>query len=328
MPRPAAPTAPAARRRPATALVRTYAMAERSSHLDFDIRDQASRAPLTEIHKHAYFQIQVNLAGETQHQIGGALRPFPTRALSFVLPHRMHRVPHPPGTRWLVINFSQAFLRPDLQLDPLDLEDVALAIAPELAPFQFQEHLDFMFDDASFAEIQVLLDAMQRENSARRLGSLALIRGCLLQLLALCCQRYETELLALAASQAQRGSRRAALDRVQRYLRENLAGEPTLAAAAEAASLSPNYLAHMVKKETGRTFTELLTERRLALAQELLLSTGARIGEIARRCGFADEAYFARRFRQWHSLSPRAWREQMRALAPGPIAIPSKSCVE
>ncbi len=297
-------------RRKVAAPVRVYAMAERSSHLDFDIRDQSRRAPLTEIHKHEYFQIQVNLAGETQQQIGGALRPFPTRALSFVLPHRMHRVPHPPGTRWLVINFSQAFLWPDLQVDPLDLEDVPLAVAPELAPFQFQEHLDFLFDDASFAEIQSLLDTLQRENTARRLGSLALIRGCLLQLLALCCRRYETELLALAAGQAQRGSRRAALDRVQRYLRENLAGEPTLAAAAEAASLSPNYLAHLLKKETGRTFTELLTERRLALAQELLLGSAARISEIARRCGFADEAYFARRFRQWHGLSPRAWREQ------------------
>lgn len=313
MPRPTSTPAPAARRSKAAAPVRTYAMAERSSHLDFDIRDQSRRAPLTEIHKHEYFQIQVNLAGETQQQIGGALRAFPTRALSFVLPHRMHRVPHPPGTRWLVINFSPAFLRPDLQVDPLDLEDVPLAVAPELAPFQFQEHLDFVFDAEAFAEIQTLLDTMQRENVARRLGSLALIRGCLLQLLALCCRRYEAELLALAAGQAQQGSRRAALARVQRYLRENLAGEPTLAAAAEAASLSPNYLAHLVKKETGRTFTELLTERRLVLAQELLLSTGARIGEIARRCGFVDEAYFARRFRQWHGLSPRAWREQMQA---------------
>ena len=82
--------------------------------------------------------------------------------------------------------------------------------------------------------------------------------------------------------------------------------------AAEAASLSPNYLTHLIKKETGKTFTELLTERRLALAQELLLATGERIGEIARRCGFADEAYFARRFRQWHGLSPRAWRERQR----------------
>lgn len=292
--------------------VRTYAMVERSSHLDFDIRDQSLRAPLTQPHKHEYFQIQVNLAGDTQHHVGGTVRPFTARTLSFVLPHRMHLVPHPPGTRWLVVNFSQRFLRPDLAVDPLDLEDVPLALAPELAPFQFQEHLDFTFDEAGFAEVLALLGTMQRENAARRLASLARIRGCLLELLALTCQRWEGELLALAATQAQQGSRRAALARVLRYLRDELAGEPTLADAAEAASLSPNYLTHLIKKETGKTFTELLTERRLALAQELLLATGERIGEIARRCGFADEAYSARRFRQWHGLSPRAWRERQR----------------
>ena len=295
-----------------SSMVRTYAMVERSDHLDFDIRDQGQRAPLTLPHKHEYFQIQVNLAGETQQHIGGTLRPFPPRCLSFVLPHRMHLVPHPAGTRWLVVNFSQRFLRPDLNVDPLDLEDVPLTLAPELAPFQFQEHLDFVFDEAPFGEVLALLDSMQRENAARRLGSEAAIRGALLQLLALSCRHWEVELRALATAQAQQGSRRAALARVLRYLREQLAGEPTLAAAAEAACLSPNYLAHLIKKETGKTFTELLTERRLARAQELLLATTDRIGEIARRCGFADEAYFARRFRQWHGQSPRAWREQQR----------------
>ncbi|UDF36823.1 UNVERIFIED_ORG: AraC family transcriptional regulator [Shinella sp. XGS7] len=289
--------------------VRLYGMAERSEHLDFDIRDQSRRAPLTQPHKHEYFQIQVNLAGETVQHIGSAQRPFPTRALSFVLPHRMHWVPHPAGTRWLVLNFSLRFLRPELAVDPLDLEDVPLNVAPELAPFQFQEHLDFVFAPAEFEPVQALLDLMQRENAARALGSELALRGALLQLLALTCRRWEAELRALAAAQAQQGSRRAALDRVLRYLREQLAGEPTLGAAAEAACLSPNYLAHLIKKETGRTFTELLTERRLALAQELLLGSGARIGEIARRCGFADEAYFARRFRQWHGQSPSAWRE-------------------
>ena len=290
--------------------VRTYAMVERSSHLDFDIRDQSGRTPLTQPHKHEYFQIQVNLGGDTQHQIGGVARPFTARTLSFVLPHRMHLVPHPPGTRWLVVNFSQSFLWPHLDVAPLDLEDVPLALAPELAPFQFQEHLDFTFGEEAFAQVLGLIGVLQRENAGRRLASAAAIRGALLQLLALTCQQWEGELRALAAAQAQRGSRRAAMARVLRYLRDELAGTPTLADAAQAACLSPNYLAHLVKKETGKTFTDLLTERRLALAQELLLATGERIGEIARRCGFADEAYFARRFRQWHGLSPRAWREE------------------
>jgi AraC-like DNA-binding protein len=288
-------------------------MVERSNHLDFDIRDQSGRAPLTQPHKHEYFQIQVNAAGDTQQHVGGSVRPFPARSLSFVLPHRVHLVPHPPGSRFMVINFSQRFLRPDLQVDPLDLEDVPVTQAPELAPFRFQEYLDFSFDEDGFAEVMRLITAMQHENQVRRFGSLESIRGQLLQLLALTLRRWEADLLRLATSQAQLTSRRDAMTRVIRFVRDHLAEEVALTDAAAAAFLSPNYLAHLIKKETGKTFTEIVTERRLERAQELLMSTAARISDIARQCGFADEAYFTRRFRQWHGMSPRQWRDSMRA---------------
>jgi AraC-like DNA-binding protein len=82
----------------------------------------------------------------------------------------------------------------------------------------------------------------------------------------------------------------------------------SLADAAAAADLSPNYLAHLIKKETGRTFTDLVTERRMERAQELLAHTSLRIGEVAAAAGFEDEAYFARRFRQCFRLAPRDYR--------------------
>ncbi|GKT21000.1 hypothetical protein AVHM3334_03175 [Acidovorax sp. SUPP3334] len=59
------------------------------------------------------------------------------------------------------MNFSQRFLWPALAVDPLDLEDVPLA----LAPFQFQEHLDFTFDESGFEAVKALLDNLQRENA-------------------------------------------------------------------------------------------------------------------------------------------------------------------
>ena len=288
-------------------------MVERSDQLDFYIRDESGRAALTLPHKHEYFQIQVNLDGDTQQQIGAAVRPFTAGSLCFVLPHRVHLIPHPPGSHFLVVNFSQRFLRPDLAVDPLDLEDVSITLAPELAPFRFQEYLDFKFDPETFATIRQLLAVMERENQNRQFGSLEFVRSHLLHLLALTCRLWEPQLLRLAASQAQQGGRNDSMARVVRYVREHLSQEIALTDVAAAAFLSPNYLAHLIKKETGKTFTQLVTERRLEMAQELLASTGARIGDVARQCGFADEAYFNRRFRQWFGKSPRAWRESMRA---------------
>jgi AraC-like DNA-binding protein len=290
--------------------IRTYSMAQRAANLDFGIRDEEGMAPIQEPHRHEYFQIQVNVAGPTRQHIGATVRPFEPGTLSFVLPYRVHWVPHPLQSRFFVINFSQRFLRPELDVDPLDLEDVTLDRAPELAPFRFQEFLDFRLDDADFETATGLCRSMRAEDAARRFYSLELIRASLLQLLGLVCRRYEFQLLPLAAAQAQHAGRRDALGRVVRYVRENLAAKVTLTDAAAAAHLSPNYLAHLLKKETGKTLTDLVTERRMEKAQALLANTGLRINEIAAAVGFEDEAYFTRRFRQLFDVSPRDYRSK------------------
>jgi AraC-like DNA-binding protein len=288
--------------------IKTYGMSERADHPDFDIRDQSTRPPLVLPHRHAYFQIQINLAGSTSQSVGAAQRPFEPGFLSFVLPYRVHHVPHPPGARFLVINFDQRFLRPELDVDPLDLEDVPLERVPEFAPFRFQEFLDFQLGAEEFAEVCVLCDKMFTENAARRFYSREILRGLLLQLIGIVCRRYEHELVPLASAQAQVTGRRDALSRVVRYLREHLGDPVSLSDAAQAAHLSPNYLAHLIKKETGKTFVDIVTERRMEKAQELLANTALRIQEIAAAVGFEDEAYFTRRFKQLNGVSPRGYR--------------------
>ena len=291
-----------------TRSIKTYTLAERAIGPDFGIHDQRSVTRIGEAHRHEYFQIQLNLAGSTQHHIGATVRAFEPGSLSFVLPYRVHRVPHPPGSRFYVLSFNQRMLRPELDVDPLDLEDVALERAPELAPFRFQEFMDFRLAGAELEFAEAACVRMAAENAARRFCALEIIRGHLLLLIGTVCRRYEPELLKLATAQAQRRSRRDALSRVIRHVRENLARRVTLADAARAADLSPNYLAHLLKKETGRTFTDLVTERRMEKAQELLAHTTLRISEVAEAVGFEDEAYFARRFRQCFNVAPRDYR--------------------
>ena len=249
--------------------------------------------------------------------MAGTIRPFRRGYLSFILPYRVHVIAHPEGSRYVIINMAQQFLRPGLDVDPLDLEDVPLTRAPELAPFLFQEYADYYFEDAEFVEVEQLLQKIAHENTHRCFGSIEIIRGLMLQLIGLTCRKFESDLLRLAASQAQQGSRRASLQRAVRYIRENLAGEITLPDVAAASFLSPNYLAHLLKKETGKTFTDLVTERRLEFAQDLLAHGSDQIASVAHASGFVDEAYFARRFRQRFGLTPRAFRSSVRARIAG-----------
>ncbi|MBX3665980.1 MAG: AraC family transcriptional regulator [Burkholderiales bacterium] len=291
-----------------TRAIRTYTPADRAAGPDFWIRDETSITRIAEAHRHDYFQVQLNLAGKTEHHIAAAVRPLGPGGLSFVLPYRVHRVPHPPRSKFYVLSFNLRFLRPELGVDPLDLEDVPLSQAPELAPFLFQEYMDFRLSGRNLALAHDACRRMAAENARRGYGSAELIRGCLLLLLGTVCRSHERGIARLAAAKAQRASRRDALARVMRHVRENLGRRLQLADAAAAADLSPNYLAHLIKKETGRTFVDLVTERRMEKARELLAHTDLRIGEVARATGFEDEAYFARRFRQRYALSPRQFR--------------------
>lgn len=291
--------------------VRTYGMSERSDRLDFYIRDQNERPALTQPHRHEYFQIQINCGGDTVQHIGGAVRPFVRGTLAFILPQRLHLVPHPPDGRFVVVNFSQHFLRHDLDCDPLDLEDVSLRQVPELAPFRFQEYLDFHLSESDFAEVTALLDRMHETNRARRLGSAEYLRGCLLQLIGGVSMRYADALGELARVEAHKTGRRDALARVRAHVAQHLTDPSlSLAGAAAAAFLSPNHLAHLLRKETGKSFTEMVLERRMAVARSLLVATRRPVAEVARASGFSDAAYFSRRFQRFFGQSPRAWRLQ------------------
>ena len=245
--------------------------------------------------------------------------------VSFVLPYRIHWVPHPPKARYYIISFGHRFLRPDLDIDPLDLEDVPLETAPELAPFILQETMDFRLGADDFKVLVGLADDMFAENAARGFFSLELIRAKLLLAIGLVCRRHQAEIVARAARQTARRGRRDALARVIRHIRENLTGRLSLEDAAAAAFLSPNYLAHLIKKETGRTFVEIATERRMDRARELLVNTDMRVSGIAQAAGFADEAYFSRRFRQANGESPLRFRAAAHSRAAIGRAHPGQS---
>lgn len=291
--------------------IATYSLAERAMGPEFGIHDERRVTRIEQPHRHEYFQIQVNLAGSTRQHVGASERPLAAGHLSFVLPYRVHRVPHPPGSRFFVINFQLRFLRPELDVDPLDLADVALDRAPELAPFLFQEYMDFRLDGEDLGIARAACLRMASENARRRFCSLEIIRGELFLLLALVCRRHEAGIQRLAKAGARRRGPKDSLSRVIRHIRANLAQSLSLTSAAAAADLSPNYLAHLIKKETGRTFTDLVTERRMEKAQELLAHTSLRVGEVAGAVGFEDEAYFARRFRQCFHIAPREYRNRV-----------------
>ena len=83
----------------------------------------------------------------------------------------------------------------------------------------------------------------------------------------------------------------------------------SLREVAAAVNISAGHLTTTVRRRTGRTVQEWITERRMVQARRLLATTDLPIGEVGRRVGFPDAGYFARTFGKAHGMSPGRWRQ-------------------
>ena len=95
---------------------------------------------------------------------------------------------------------------------------------------------------------------------------------------------------------------------VLRYLETNYASS-SLTDAARLLHCDVTWLSREIKRRTGRTYTELLQERRLHQAAWLLAHTNQRITDIALAVGYENVSYFHRIFRKRFGLSPKKYRD-------------------
>lgn len=86
----------------------------------------------------------------------------------------------------------------------------------------------------------------------------------------------------------------------------------SLVDVAAAVGLSPNHLTAVVRRRTGRTVLEWITDRRMDAARRLLAETDLPVAAVGRRVGFSDDGYFIRRFRREHDRTPGRWRREHR----------------
>ena len=97
------------------------------------------------------------------------------------------------------------------------------------------------------------------------------------------------------------------------FIEERYSERISLKDAAGAMSLTPGHLTTIVRRKTGRTVLEWITERRMMEARKLLVQTGLSVEEISRRVGYGDSGYFVRHFRRAHGSTPLGWRRAGRS---------------
>ncbi|MFB9770043.1 AraC family transcriptional regulator [Lactiplantibacillus modestisalitolerans] len=84
----------------------------------------------------------------------------------------------------------------------------------------------------------------------------------------------------------------------------------SLQSVAKKLNYNRYYLSNLIKKKTGKTFTELLNQQKLLQAQLLITSTKLPISQIIRQVGFSNKNYFYNKYQQKYGHLPTATRNQ------------------
>jgi len=96
-----------------------------------------------------------------------------------------------------------------------------------------------------------------------------------------------------------------------RYVDEHLQAQISLKEVAEGLHLNASYFSVLFKEQTGLTFSEYLTRRRVQRAKELLAATPLSVAEIAEQVGYQTSKYFVKVFRDMEQVSPSQYRQSV-----------------
>ncbi len=101
-----------------------------------------------------------------------------------------------------------------------------------------------------------------------------------------------------------------AVGHVMRLLEADLVRQWTLAELADEVHLTPGHIVRLFKGATGLTPMAYLAQVRAEHAAVLLMHSDAPVTGIGRAVGWADQNYFARRFKAHYGLSATTYRKR------------------
>lgn len=99
------------------------------------------------------------------------------------------------------------------------------------------------------------------------------------------------------------------IHQAMRYIAQNYSRNITVKMVADSLFVSESHLMHLFKDSINKTFNECLTDYRILVAKQLLLSGKLKVYEVAELVGYKDSKYFSQIFKKKVGLSPNQFIE-------------------
>ena len=101
------------------------------------------------------------------------------------------------------------------------------------------------------------------------------------------------------------------LAKIEAYIDENIQSI-SLATLSGELGYSSVYTGHIVKKTTGKSFSDYLKEKRCSMAAKLLRETDLPIGQVIHSVGYSNESFFRDKFKEFYGVSPLTYRKTLK----------------
>ena len=100
--------------------------------------------------------------------------------------------------------------------------------------------------------------------------------------------------------------------RIRKIIQEidrNYTGKISLGELADSMNLSIGHLSTLIRRETGLSFSEYVTAKRMEDAKKLLCQENLSVEEVAEQVGYHDYFYFTKAFKKYAGISPSVYRK-------------------
>ena len=257
-------------------------------------------------HTHDYVEMIYMCAGSTVHYMNGERIMLQTGELLLLGPHTTQEI-EPAGEGDIAVNFIILPEFFDKSLAMLGTEDTPLRrfILDSLC-HGAESSRYFHFKVADVLPVQNLVENMlwtlvfgapnKRQINQTTLGLL------FLQLLN-CTDRISCK------NEAQED-----MVRLHRYIEENIR-TASLSEAAELLGYDIYHLSRQIRQKTGKTFLDIVQEKRLLQAVFLLENTALQVAEVSLEVGYENTSHFHRLFKARFGCSPKQYRAKTDAFS-------------
>lgn len=93
------------------------------------------------------------------------------------------------------------------------------------------------------------------------------------------------------------------------FIEKNYQRDISLVDVAGVVDLNPSYVSRLIKNHIGKSFTDFVSDKRIAEAEYLLTTTNLKLDGICQKVGYQNTYYFIKVFRKYYGTTPTKYRE-------------------